>query len=49
MSVLNEVRCQGTLLPFIQEWGYHKELNGDLDENLFSDKNVHRQSLIGRI
>ena len=49
MLVLNPVKCQGTLLPFLQELSYHKEQNRDLDEDRFFDKMGHRQSLIGRI
>ena len=32
MSVLNLIKCQGTLLPFLQEWGYNKELNRNQGE-----------------
>ena len=49
MLVLNQGRFQGTLFPFPQEWDNHKESNGDLDKDLFSDKNGHRESLIGRV
>ena len=49
MSVLNRVKCQGPLFPFLQGWGYYKELNRDQDEDPFFDKNAHRQSLIVRI
>ena len=49
MSILNQVKCQGTLFPSLQEWGYHKVLSRDLDEDPSFDKNGHRQSLIRRI
>ena len=49
MSILNRVKCQGTLFPSLQEWGYHKVPSKDLDEDPSFDKNGHKQSLIGRI
>ena len=35
MSVLSQVKYQGTLFPFLQEWGYYKELDRDQDEDPF--------------
>ena len=49
MSVLSQVKCQGTLFPSLQEWGYHKVLSRDLDEDPSFNINGDRQSLIGRI
>ena len=49
MSVLKRVKCQGTLFPILQEWGYYEKLNRDQDEDPFFDKSAHRLSLIGRI
>ena len=37
------------VFSFLEEWGYNKEPNRDLDEDRFSDINGHRQSLIGVI
>ena len=49
MSILNRVKCQGTLFPSLKEWGYQKVPSRDLDEDPSLDKNGHKQSLIGRI
>ena len=49
MSILNRLKCEGTLFASLQEWGYHKVQSRDLDEDHSFNKNGHIQSLIGRI
>ena len=44
MSVLNRVKCLGTLFPFLKEWDYDEELNRNLVEDPFFPQKRHRQS-----
>ena len=48
-SLIWRTNMSFVLFPFWQEWNYHKETSRDWDEDPFFNKNVRKQSLIGRI